>query len=550
VRTPAAGPRIVPFTSFAGVEMDPAVSPDGQQIAFTWSGPQGDNYDIYVKRVDSDTPLRLTRDAVMERCPAWSPDGSQIAFIRFGPKSGIYTVPALGGPERRLADINNPAFGDRYLDWSPNGKFLAVADVSPDRQSGGIYLLSLETGDRTQLTTAQLDDNSPAFSPDGREIVFTRWVSYYVSDLYVVPASGGEPKRLTFDSRLNRGAVWMPDGRSIVFSSERDGSPALWKISASGGTPEKIADAPGRDLITGISRQSSQTPPRLAFSENFVDTNIWEAVTTGDRSPTPLIASTRDDVAPDISPDGKRIAFASNRSGHWEIWVCDRDASNPLQLTAFHSALVGSPRWSPDGAKIAFDARPDGNGDIFVVDAQAGVPRRLTKDPSDEMAPAWSRDGRWIYFASNRTGSTEIWKLPSHGGGAAVQMTKGGGFLSQESPDGDYLYYSNPSPAGVSTTGIWKVPVNGGAAAKVVDSAFDRFWMPNRNGIFFVRKDGAQQFLEFVPFAEGTRKRLLKLEKPLEEFLGGMAVSADGRSIIYSQMDNSNVDIMLLENLR
>src|SRR6516225_7279261 len=150
--------------------------------------------------------------------------------------------------------------------------------------------------------------------------------------------------------------------------------------------------------------------------------------------PTKLIASTEFDGSQQFSPDGKRIVFASSRSGSVEIWVCDSDGSNPWQLTFVGGRGAGTPRWSPDSRQVAFDAGPEGNGDIFVVSVEGGRPRRLTTDASNDVVPSWSRDGKWVYFASDRTGAWQTWKMPAEGG-QAVQVTKHGGFTAFESMD-------------------------------------------------------------------------------------------------------------------
>src|SRR5690606_19433174 len=118
----------------------------------------------------------------------------------------------------------------------------------------------------------------------------------------------------------------------------------------------------------------------------------------------PFIASTRWDMSPQYAPDGTRIAFVSNRSGSYEIWVAGADGQGAVALTAFGGPIVGAPRWSHDGTALAFDARTDGNADVYVVDVAGGRPRRLTADPADDVAPSWSHDGRWIYFSASRSG--------------------------------------------------------------------------------------------------------------------------------------------------
>jgi Tol biopolymer transport system component len=102
------------------------------------------------------------------------------------------------------------------------------------------------------------------------------------------------------------------------------------------------------------------------------------------------------DWSPQFSPDGRKIAFESNRSGYREIWVAASDGSNQVQLTALMSARAGSRRWSPDGQRIVFDSLASGNNDIYCIGADGGAAQWLTTEPSDEGRPSWSQDGRWI----------------------------------------------------------------------------------------------------------------------------------------------------------
>jgi Tol biopolymer transport system component len=170
-------PKIVPFTSFPGAEVEPSFSPDGKQIAFAWNGPGGDNYDIYVKPL-AGAPLRLTSDPGEDRSPCWSPDGRHIAFIRSTENEDLVElVPALGGPERILHSVIPPGvrWPGHFLSWSPEGKSLAFSDrVSPLAPSS-IYLLSVASLESRRLTSppaATPGDRSPAISPGGDTLAF------------------------------------------------------------------------------------------------------------------------------------------------------------------------------------------------------------------------------------------------------------------------------------------------------------------------------------------------------------------------------------------
>jgi Tol biopolymer transport system component len=285
------------------------------------------------------------------------------------------------------------------------------------------------------------------------------------------------------------------------------------------------------------------------------DTNIWRMGVAGTKgkasAPAMLISSTRADTAAEYSPDGKRIVFCSDRSGGLEIWTCESDGSNPAQLTDFSGHYAGAPRWSPDGKRIAFDARPGGNPDIYVISAEGGRPHRLTDNPSEDIMPSWSRDGRWIYFGSNHGGSLQIWKIPADGG-EARQVTKDGGFIGYESTDGKSLYYTK----GRNLAGIWRVPVEGGEETLITDkhkAGYWSAWTVVEAGIYFLTAENlARPAIEFFSFTTGRVTEVAALAKPFRYWTNpvGLSVSPDGRSILCTQPDRQDTDIMLVENFR
>lgn len=539
-----AGPpmRIVPLTSFPGHQNYARFSPDGKQIAFAWDGEKGDNWDIYVKLIGTEKPLRLTTDAGEDNFPAWSPDGRYIAFCRYNSKNegGIYVVPALGGAEHRLPTPSLSWYDwAEFLDWSPDGKYL----VYVDKHTWTLFLVGADNpDDKRQLTTStgQAELN-PRFSPDGKTVAFLRSAEGLGRDIFLVRTAGGEPKPLTFDNVIIRGLDWTPDGAYIVFSSDRlSGQGRLWKVAASGGQPEPLPVGQGGAYFPSLSRDGR----RLAYTQADANTNIWryEVPRTTGRSapPTKLIASTGGNIDPQYSPDGKRIVFVSSRAGSREIWVCDSDGSNPRQLTSFGGAHVGVPVWSPDGREILFYATPEGRAGMYVVSEEGGQPRNV-KD-----MVSWSRDGKWIYFTSDRTGALQVWKRPAEGG-EAVQVTKqgGAGYRPFESPDGKSVYYEKFEG---EASALWKVPAEGGEETRVLEQVVEEGWLSwglTTEGIYFY--DASTKAIEFFSFATHKTARIAKLESPPST---GFAVSPDGRWILNAQLDQDTSNIMLVENFR
>jgi Tol biopolymer transport system component/DNA-binding winged helix-turn-helix (wHTH) protein len=544
---PAAPLRIVPITSFPGQKSQPTFSPDGNQVAFVWDGGNGGNQDIYVKLIDAGTPLRLTSDAAAESDPVWSADGKHLAFLRpMGGRNAIFLIPALGGSERKVAEVA-PSGLWQNLDWSADGKYLAVSDRGAANEAQGIFLIAVESGEKRRLTTPpqSLSDGMPKFSPDGKTLAFVRGSSIFVNDLYLVPVAGGEARRLTTDQRWLFGQAWTADSRALIFSSNRGGLFSLWRIPTAGGAVEALPAAGEDALYPAISRQGN----RLSYVRWKIDSNIWRVAgpnaTASEAAapPVKLIASTREDAEPQISPDGKRIAFHSNRTGSYEIWVCASDGKNPIQLTHFKGPQGGSPRWSPDGRQIVFDCRLEGPSDIFVINVDGGAPRRLTTEASEDVVPSWSRDGRWVYFASNRSGTQQVWKIPAEGG-TAQQVTQQGGFEPFESTDGRVLYYHKRGS-------IWRVPVGGGEEARVLDQVEWGYWAVTEQGICFLNRQAQPRpAIELFNFATGQVKRITMVEQDLGVPPPGFAVSPDGRWIFYKRVDQSDNDIMLVENFR
>jgi Tol biopolymer transport system component len=546
-----------PFTSMPGYEGGASFSPDGNQITFGWDSKEGSNSDIYIKMIGTETMFRLTNGPAAECCPLWSPDGRQIAFMRSSELGdAIYAISPLGGLEHKLHEVRDGGTG--YC-WSPDGKSLAVSERDSQKTPYGIFLPSLETLQAKALTSPPnglLGDGWPAFSPNGQTLAFARNSTYSVADIWLQPVSGGEARRLTFERfTLIFGIAWTADGQGLVFSAQAGsaGSPTLYWLSASGGTPQRIPGIGEGAVLPFISRQGN----RLAYtSETQIKSSIWRLpgpkCLTPSRSPESKISSTRQDFNPHFSPDGRKIAFESDRTGQLNIWVCDLDGSHPTQLTDLKGD-TGTPRWSPDSKQLAFDSRPGEDGEIYVISAEGGSPRRLTNDKADDVTPSWSRDGKWIYFSSDRSGRYQVWKMSAKGG-PATQVTHGGGSYALESLDGKWLYFSKRGATFSGPgDGLWKVPTGGGEEVRILDRKVYRgSWDLAAGGIYFLTKKpkagGEEWSIERLSLETGKVTPIFQQESPNSHVF--LAVSHDEQWILYSEYLPQEGDLMLVENFR
>jgi Tol biopolymer transport system component len=556
-KSKADQPIVTPVVTNVGEKYTPSLSPDGQHLAFAWNGGDGPYFSLYAKIVGTEELLRLTKQASsIDFNPVWSPDGRYIAFCRIQKgQTGVYIIPALGGAERRLREtlweeqeFYQVHWNTGRLSWSPDGKLLAFSDHASRNEPASIFLLSLDSLEVRRLTSQlrSRDAANPAFSPDGQTLAFTR-VSQAFQSIYTMPVSGGEEQRLISDGKDHWGLAWSNDGRDIIFANAgwpvNDGW--LWKIPFRGGEPERLQF--GQEGIEPSIRGN-----RLVYVRQTANLNIWSRKADSNSflsagPPDKLISSTKMESGPQISPGGSKIIFESTRSGAYEVWMCRSDGSGLNQLTHFNS-VTGTPRWSPDGQQIAFDSRAPGNAEIFIMDSQGGSPRRLTSEPSTEVVPSWSRNGRWIYFASGRTGSWEVWKMPSTGG-PAVQVTRHSGYAAFESPDGRFLYYAK----GLTVPGLWRIPTNGGEEIEVISSleaGYWGYWAVVENGIYYLDTTTTKPGIAFLDFTTRRTTRVFDLENRPAREAPGLAISSDKKTILYTQLDALNSDVILVDNFR
>ena len=560
--------KISSFTSLPGLEGEPAFSPDGSMLVFSSEGEGGSNRDLYLKRRDGEEPIRLTTHPEMDTQPVWSPDGRQIAFLRRNQDNwALATLVVLTYPAGSdgTADEKEIAAAGEGLDWSPDGKYFVTGDVpemdaksaAQTDSSRGLCLISVDGSEKRVITSRLagevIQDFNPRFSPDGRWIAFLRSRDRETSlaDLFVLDREKeGAPdatRQLTFDRRRITDLRWMPDGRSLIIASDRDEQRRLWQIPVSNGKP---AGKPR--IVTTIEAKVenfvlTRNGEVLAFTEQLEDTTIEIRRLGGLADGYPcLINSSSTEDSPRFSPDGKRLVFCSGRTGRNELWIARSDCTGLAMLNTFQGpGGTGSPRWSPDGETIAFDRRDGNLINVFTLHlpgiSNGTKPQGLGIDDHSNLMPAWSHDGRQIYFQSSRNGEQQIWRQEL-ASGRQSQVTTVGGNEAIESTDGETLFFTRKDY-------LWRRDQKNGVEKPIVELEnfpVRRYWGIVGRGIYFVPRTS-----DIRPFVYRFDLQTQRIEKVMEvggfpaRTVPGLSVTADEKLLAISYISYSMGDIKL-----
>ena len=337
--------------------------------------------------------------------------------------------------------------------------------------------------------------------------------------------------------------MWSADGKRIVFRN----SDRVWHIPAMGGSFEPEVQYPALGSLSRDGRRMAYEDPGFFRGS----TTVWKADLSSPGGPvvsqTRILASPGFNGSTQLSPDGQQIAFQSTRSGPSHIWKSDTDGNNSMQLTSFEIGYSGTPRWSPDGKWIAFDYHSGVHAQIYLIDSQGRNQHSITSGNFENVVPSWSRDGRSVYFASNRTGNWQVWKHEL-ATGRESQITHQGGFAAFESYDAKTLYYSR-----FEGGGLWCIPVDGGAEKHVTPAPHLGDWgqfAVTETGIYLI--DSTTEpgpTILYYDFSNRQLKPVLMLKQNTVAGTSNLAASRDGRTVIYAQTEGKG-SILMADNLQ
>ncbi len=435
---PTLGKRAA-VTLDPGLELNPAVSPDGKLVAYSRMTPAETR--LVVQQLAGGEPVTVARwPGLVPAFPAWSADGARLVYTT---PRGLEVIPALGGVTRLLAS-QSPDQRLGWAAWSPKKDEIVYSSADT------LYLRDL-AAERPRFLLRAANPHSPAWSPDGKWIAYVsgnpQWptiANLAPSSIWVAPAAGGTPVRITPDRPLHTSPVWMPDSRSLLYVSDEDGgNDVYWVRLGRSGTPES---APAR-LTTGLHPHTislSADGKKLLYSLHVETSNVYRIALQPGRSVSlrgaePVTSGSQLTEGFSISPDGHWLAFDSNRSGNQDIWRMPVDGSAPAEPISSGPEDEFQPTYSPDGAWLAFHATRSGSvRDLYVV-RSAGGPRvpipvptpnnlvpRLSPDGRTVMYTVWAETGEQMIQAARRppgdsgwSRTTPVFSLRSNQNGAA-----------------------------------------------------------------------------------------------------------------------------------
>jgi Tol biopolymer transport system component len=550
------GPRNlqpVPVTNALGFERRPGFCPDGKGLFFV--GGERSESNLFFRRLEADQPVRLTSDAGDDEQPACSPDGRQVAFIHQAASSTTGQTLILmnldGGGRREY-------LRGQYihsLAWSADGQRLIVSLGVQDQGHHRLAVFDVAegrlTGEITPPPVDSLGDIQPALSPDGSRLVFCRYWERGSADLFSVEVDAelhprGEPRRLTQERRRVATPQWTPNGKEILFAAGSLGYLSLWRMPADGSTKPRAVNGPFQRIEhISIPRDSW----KLAYAVDLSDANLWRLALGQDglrvSSASRLAASAFNDEEPEYSPDGKQIVFVSGRSGSDQVWLCSADGEDARQVTHLEGVDIVQVFWAGDSKRLLLGVQYNNGGTTaFWLDARTAKTTEIWKDG---MPVSVSRDGRFAYVRGSQPERSNIWRVDLKTGEWKQPLPPDAWYVV-ETQDGRGVLYTRRNEA----DGIFYQALRDDENWRI-DAPLRRrtLFAPAREGVYFVQRGSGETqpaTLRFYRYKDRSIQVIYTFPGP--DVFWGFSLSPDGRSLLYSQLDVNNTDVLVVNDFR
>jgi Tol biopolymer transport system component len=544
------------LTDQPGTEYFPSMSPNGKNFVYAASRTEA-NSDIMLARVGGRIRMDLTSDCLEDDTqPAFSPDGEHIAFRSERNGGGIYVMGATGESARRLTNFGyNPA-------WSPDGQQILVATESitrpEDRAATGSMLWIVDYPSGIKHLLYKGDAVQPQWSPSGQRIAFWAIDSKGGRDIWTIPAAAGEertpqPIRVTEVGFINWNPVWSPEGNALYFSSDRSGSMSLWRVPVDEESGRILGNA---EVVPTPSPDSSHISlsangRKLAFVQYSFAANIFRVhfdpkseIATGE--PVPITRGSRQATRPAISPDNQWLAF-NTWSKQEDLFVVRTDGSGLRELTNDIYQDRG-PRWAPDGKRLAFFSNRSGKYEAWIIGFDGNGLHQVTDHPEHMVvSPVWSPDGKRMACSIYGIRSF-LMNLETPGAGETslnVRLNNFSGYFQvwSWSRNGKSLagYLINPDG---SAAGIGVYSLESNTFERLTDYGMDPLWLSDDRRLLFYNNGR----IDLVDSKTKNAHTVLSVA-PHSIAKRGFALSSDDSQIYFSQATTeSNIWLRVVGN--
>jgi len=530
------------LTNEHGIEYFPSLAPDGK--SFVYASKRSGSFDLFVQRVGGKNATPLTPNTPSDEiAPVFSPNGERIAFRSTREPAGVYVMEA-GGENVRLV-----VAGCHHPSWSSDGREIVCSTAGRDEPTtrttvpSALWIANVETGDKRFL--CENDAMQPSWSPNGDRIAF--WFmppSAGRSDIATISRSGGEIEVVTKDGSTNWNPVWSPDGKFLYFASDRSGNMGFWRVAIDEKSGKVLGEAEAVSTPANFNRHLSFSANgrRMIYVQTDQQSNIqglnFNANTEKVSEPFWITRGDRHIVRPELSPDGTRFVMRVSRRTQDDIIVVSRDGTQWRDLTNDKS-FDRYPRWSPDGKKIAFTSDRCGRYEIWILDADATNLRQVTfETPGDTSFPIWSPDGAQILFRSNFVNTVlDVNKTWAEQELRTLPMPPDNQrFVAWDwSPDGKRVIGNLSGPPSVVATYSFETK----QYEKLTEFGTSAMWLPDSTRFVFL-------FEKKIYLGDVKTKRVHEIFSSGENEIRSVDISSDGKLLYYS-VYSSESDIWLLD---
>ncbi len=545
-KNPLAGARYTRFTDWVGSEIDPAISPDGNFVAFLSDrdGP----FDAWVGQVGSGEFLNLTKGRYPDLANpivhsiGFSGDGAHVRLrtqSMDGKAHSVWLIPTIGGEPRAFLPSAVEA------EWSPDRA--RVVYYAPDPGD------PIFTADRNGANPRQICVGKPGihehfvtWSPDGRFVYFVRGIPPDEMDIWRIAAGGGVPERLTHHNSRVAYVSFLNDRTLIYTATREDGSGSGLYVmdverriphAASAGLEEYVAvgaSAAGRRLVATVAN-----PVRDLWTVPITDHVEQESDVSRFKLPTLRAA------APRVGPD--YVLYLGSKGATDGLWKL-KEGSEVELWKGGEGAVPYAPAVSKDGTSICFVVRSDGRARLYVMAADGTSARRIAESLEVRGAPSWSPDGKWIAIAASEGESYPLVKVPVDGG-VPLRLVDGENSVISNpvwSPDGRFILYSEGrGSATVRLQGVTPDKQPFPLPEIWVGNTGDRYrFLRDGNSLVVMQGVLWKQNFWLVDLGTGRRQQLTNLRS--EFLMRSFDVSPDGKTILFDRY-RDNSDIVLID---